>query len=49
MHIANEIGGQQQNMRQVEIMSLVHHHQTWVFYEEIWPAGWQVQNRYVKI
>ena len=36
MHIASLIGGQQQNMRQCQIMSLVPHPQIGPFYEQIW-------------
>ena len=39
MHIASQIGGQQQNMRQLQIMSLVPHPQIGPFREEIWPPG----------
>ena len=50
MHIASQIGGQQQNMRQSQIMSLVLHPQILgTFYDEIWPAGWQAWNRYLNI
>ena len=30
-------------------MPLVPHPQIGLFHEEIWPAGWQAQNRYLKI
>ena len=43
MHSASQIGGQQQNIRQFQIMSLVPHPQVhvWLFYEEMvsWPAS----------
>ena len=42
MHIVSQIGGQQLNMRQFHIMSLVPHPQIDPFYEEILPVGWQV-------
>ena len=35
MHIAGLIGGQEQNMRQFQIMELVPHPQMGPFYEEI--------------
>ena len=34
--MANQIGGQQQNMREFQIMPLVPHPQIWPFCEEIW-------------
>ena len=40
-HRASHIGGQQQNMRQVQIMSFVSCPQIRPFHKEIWPAGWQ--------
>ena len=49
MHIAGHIGGQQQNMRKFQIKVLVPHPQIGPFYDEIWPAGWQAQNRYLNI
>ena len=49
IHIASQIGGQQQNMKQFQIMSLVPYPQIGPFCEEIWPAGWQVQKRYLNI
>ena len=49
MHSVSQIGGEQQNMKQFQIMSLEQHAQIGPLYEEIWPAGWQVQNRYLKI
>ena len=39
MHIASQIAGQQQNMTQFQIMSLVPHPQIGPFYDEIWQAG----------
>ena len=47
MHIALQIGGQPRNMRQLQTMSLVQHPQIQSLYQEILPAGWQVQNRYL--
>ena len=49
MPIANQIGGEQQNMRQFQIMSLVLRPQIDTFYEQIWPASWQAQHRYLDI
>ena len=42
---ASQNGGQQQNMRQFQIMSLVPCPEIGTFYKDIWPAGWQMQNR----
>ena len=39
MHITSQIGGQQLNMRQFQIIVLVPNPQIGPFYEEIWPAG----------
>ena len=49
MHIASQIEEQQENMRQFQTMSLMPHPQIGPFYELIWPAGWQAQNRYLNI
>ena len=49
MNIASQIIGQQQNMRQFQIMSLSRNPHLGSFYDEIWPARWQAQNRYLKI
>ena len=49
MHIACQIGGQQQNMRQFQIRSLVLQLQIGPFQPEIQLAGWQAQNRYLKM
>ena len=49
VNIVCQIGGQQQNMRQLQIMSLVPHPHIQPFYEEMQLAGWQVQNRYLNI
>ena len=49
IHIASQIGGQQQTMKQFPIMLLVPRLQIGPFYDEIWPVDWQVQNRYLKI
>ena len=49
MHIASQIGEQQQNMTQFQIKSLVPHPQIGLIHEEIWSAGWQMQNRYLNI
>ena len=38
MHSASQIGGQQQNVRQFQIISLVPHPQIGLVYKEIWPA-----------
>ena len=44
MHSASQIR-RKLNMSQLQIVSLVPHPQIGPFYEEIWPAGWQVQYR----
>ena len=49
MHLASQIGEQQPNMRQFQIISLVPRPQIGPLYKEIWSAGWQDQNRYVNI
>ena len=49
IHIAIQIEGQELNMKQLTIMSLVPHLQIGVFYEDARWAGWQVQNRYLKL
>ena len=49
MYIASQIEVPQKSMRQFQIMSLVPHPQIGTFYEELWPGGWQMQNRYLNI
>ena len=44
-HIASQIGGQQQNMRQFQFMSLMPQPHI----GPLLPAGWKVQNRYLNI
>ena len=47
--MASQIGGQQQNMRQFQIMSIVPHTHLGPLYGVIWPTGWQAQNKYLNI